>query len=209
MPSVNISEHTERPDFINLLKERLGLKFRVFQEIIYVDNLGGRHQADIVIFDAEKIDVDLKNGNLNWTSEDAVVAIIETKIQSKDHLEPHEPQLFDYLKVFKCKIGFLTNYRCVASYVMRPDYSAHEKEIFEDESLENVAYFIVDVIERVSQISIQKSPAKIMNFLESAIEDLTKFTERISGDEWEANLRFSDASEIEEKKKELSEKELE
>ena len=110
MPSVNISEHTERPDFINLLKERLGLKYRVFQEIGYTDNLGGRHQADIIIFDAEKIDIDLKNGNLKWTTEDAVVAIIETKIQTQEQLEPHEPQLFNYLKATTMKLGILVNF---------------------------------------------------------------------------------------------------
>ncbi|MFC1803289.1 N-6 DNA methylase [Thermoproteota archaeon] len=209
MPSVNISEHTDRPDFINYLKERLGLKFRVFQEINFSDEKGSRHQADIVIFNSEKINVNLSSGELNWTTNDAVIAVIETKIHRVEALEQHESQLFNYMKIFRTKIGFLTNYSTVASYVKDKISLGYQKEIYNDDELENIAYFIVDVIEKVSQISIKRSPEEIMNFLESAIEDLTVFTSRISGDEWEANLRLSDASEIEEKKKGLSEKELE
>ena len=99
MPSVNISEHTDRPDFINLIKERLGIKFRLFQEIIFTDKSGHRRQSDIVIFDAEKIEVDLKNGQLKWTSDDAIIAIIETKIKREDNLENYEDQLFEYLQL--------------------------------------------------------------------------------------------------------------
>jgi dsDNA-binding SOS-regulon protein len=206
MPSVKFSEHSDRPGLIELLKIRLGIKFKIYQEVIYIDSLGKKQQADIVIFDAEKIDI-ISNA-LKWTSDDTIVAVIETKIQQEDNLENHERQLFDYLNILKSRIGFLTNYHDISSYLFIYDTTNPEKRHYSSDKLEEIADFIVDTISKNVQIPIQKTPEEIIKFLESSVNDLTKFTSKISGDEWEKILRLSDSLEIEVKKKELSKEEL-
>jgi hypothetical protein len=206
MPSVKFSEHSDRPEFIDLLKRGLGIKFKVYQEVIYIDTHGTKQQTDIVIFDAEKIDI--VADTLKWTSEDSIVAIIETKIQREENLENHERQLFDYLTSLKSKIGFITNYHDISSYIFTYDITKPEKKHYSSENIEEIAGYIIDVISKNTQISITKTPEEIIRLLEISVNDLTKFTSKISGDEWEKILRLSDTLEIEEKKKELSEKEL-
>ncbi|OGD58691.1 hypothetical protein A3K78_09420 [Candidatus Bathyarchaeota archaeon RBG_13_52_12] len=184
----------------------MGIKFKVYQEVIYIDTNGTRQQTDVVIFDAEKIDI--AADTLKWTSEDSIVAIIETKIQREENLENHERQLFDYLTGLKSKIGFITNYHDISSYLFIYDITKPEKRHYSSENIEEIAGYIIEVISKNTQIPITKNPDEIIRLLEISVNDLTKFTSKISGDKWENILRLSDALEIEEKKKELSVKEL-
>jgi len=167
MPSVKFSEHSDRPEFIDLLKRGLGIKFKVYQEVIYIDANGTKQQTDIVIFDAEKVNI--IGDSLKWTSDDSVIAIIETKIkhtridtgiQREERLDINEPQLLEYLKSLKCKIGFLTDYNRIISYNYTNNLDKPEKKPYYSERLDEVADFIIEGIRNSVNIPIQKTPAR-------------------------------------------------
>ena len=73
MPSLKISEHTDRPELIDYLKRNLGVQFKVFQELIFEK----KHlQEDIIIFKTERIEIDRANGKINCEKKDDFSAII-------------------------------------------------------------------------------------------------------------------------------------
>ncbi len=201
VPKVNISEHTDRPEFIDSLKQKLGVQFRVFQELI-AQSL----KEDIIIFRADAISVDLQNNTINWNNPDAVIGIIETKIKGETNIEKHEPQLLKYIQQFSCRLGFITNYVDLISYEYASDYTVKKNLLSRNEKMDVLAEDIANFIENSTKITIQKSPEKIMKYLEDSINGLLEFTKKVNGDKWEKILRFSDEPEKEAKKKKISNK---
>ncbi|HME51043.1 MAG TPA: N-6 DNA methylase [Candidatus Lokiarchaeia archaeon] len=204
MPTVTISEHTDRPEFIDQLKKKLGLQFRIFQELVK-DNL----KEDIIIFKADAINLDLERNSLNWNSDEAVVAVIETKIRGEKNLEQFEDQLMKYLKDFKCKIGFITNYADIICETYSDEFSLVNKDIYFNDAMSEVAEFIADIIQKSTKIGSPKTPEDIIKLLEQAVNDLERHTGKLNGNEWENILRPSDETEKEIKEAELSSEELE
>ncbi len=200
MPTVNISEHTERPEFIDFLKQRLGVQFRVHQELV----MNGV-KADIVIFRADAIDY--QASAIHWDSNDAIIAVIETKVITEKSLEQHEAQLTKYIQVFKCEIGFVTNYADLIRYSYSTAFDVKESETFHSDQMDAVAEYIAKAIQKSTKISTQKSPEEIIKILERSVDDLMKYTSRVAGATWENILRFSDELEREVKESELSDNE--
>ncbi|HME56640.1 MAG TPA: N-6 DNA methylase [Candidatus Lokiarchaeia archaeon] len=204
MPSVNISEYTDRPEFIDCLKQKLGIQFRIFQELV-LNNL----KEDIMIFKADAIDLDLENNTLTWKTNDAVIAVIETKVRGEKNLEQYEDQLTKYMKEFKCKIGFISNYNDIIFYGYSPDIEIQDKELFSSEAMSDLADYIANIIQKNTNITFQKTSEEIIKLLENSINDLIKYTERIPGEDWEHTFRVSDESERDTKESEISSEEKE
>jgi len=144
------------------------------------------------------------NNTISWNTADDVVAVIETKSKGEPNLERYEDQLIKYVKSFKCNVGFITNYEDLIGYVFSSSLEVLTTQVYRSDVLEELADFIANFIEKETKISIQKSPDEIIALLEKSINSLMKYTERISGEEWESVLRISDEPEKEAKKKEYT-----
>ena len=205
MPALKISEHTDRPELIDFLKSKLGIQFRVFQELI----LPNKHiQEDIVVFKTENIQIDRDNNKIIWDGKDAVSAIIETKIKGKGNLERDEPQLKKYCKELKCRVGIVTNYEDLIFYEYSPSYEIQNSEVQRFDTFDKMSEYIAEKIENYSGISLTKEPEEILKDLEQYINSLMRFTQKIPGEEWEKHMRLSDEQEKIAKKKNLSAEEL-
>nr|QEE16829.1 N-6 DNA Methylase [Candidatus Prometheoarchaeum syntrophicum] len=200
-----MSEHTDRPELIDFLKSRLGIQFRVFQELIFQKK---HFQEDIVIFKTELIQIELDKNRIVWDNKDAVSAIIETKIKGKGNLEQDELQLKKYCKELNCKIGFVTNYEDLIFYEYTPTYTVKNSEVHLFNSFHKMAEFISKKIENYTGLILLKEPEEILKDLENYIDSLIRFTVKIPGEEWEKHLRLNDEQEKIAKKKELTEQEL-
>jgi type I restriction-modification system DNA methylase subunit len=206
LPHLGITEQTERPEFIDFLKQTLGIQFRLYNELSS-SSMGHRLQEDIIVFNAADVTVDLVNNAVSWFSENAVISVIETKSKQKIHLEKDENQLFEYARSLKCKLAFLTNYSDIICYSFSPSGVVMEKTVHRSDTLSNLAEYVANKIQNNTEISIRKSPSEIMGVLEDTINELVVYTEIISGDTWESVLRLSDELERETKTATLSQDE--
>ncbi len=57
MVTLNITEHTERPEFIQSLQHQLGIQFRIFQELKLQTETVHKPQGDIFIFKSDSVRV--------------------------------------------------------------------------------------------------------------------------------------------------------
>lgn len=205
---MKITEHTERPEFISLLGQNLGIKFRIFQELRMESKSDEQPQGDIYIFLNEKIHRVLDN-EISFDKEDnAVVAVIETKNPRETKLEKHETQLKSYTRQTNCKIGFITNYKTIRYYYFE-DSNKPKSEVNKFESLDLLTRYIANKIEENTNIPIGYNSEEIIDYLRTAIDDLLFYTKKVDADVWEHILRLSDEPESEAKKKEMSPKEEE
>jgi len=207
MEKLKITEHTERPDFISQLNQKLGIQFRIFQELGLGRGEEKKSQGDIFIFRSDKISR-ISDEEISFTSyEEAIVTIIETKHPHEQVLEKHTDQLKGYLKKANCRIGFITNYKDIRFFEFSRECRVIDSDIYQADNLENLAIYIARKIEESTKISVGYDANEIIKFLEDTIDDLMVYTKRVDADVWEHILRLSDELEKDAKIKELSEQE--
>jgi DNA-directed RNA polymerase subunit F len=207
MEKLKITEHTDRPDFISQLNQKLGIQFRIFQELNLGNSDGKKSQGDIFIFRSDKISR-ISNEEISFDSfEDAIVTVIETKNPHEQVLERHTDQLKGYLKKANCRIGFITNYKDIRFFKFTPEYRVINSDVFQADNFEKLAFFVAKKIEESTKISVGYNVNEIIKFLEDTIEDLMIYTRRVDAKVWEHTLRLSDELEKDAKIKELSEQE--
>jgi hypothetical protein len=207
MVKLKISEHTERPDFISQLNQKLGIQFRIFQELGFEDGEKKKPRTDIIIFHADKISR-ISNEEIAFSSyDDAIVTVIETKNPNEKVLEKHKDQLKGYLKKVNSKIGFITNYKDIRFFEFSPEYRVIDSDIYQADNLESLAHYIAQKIEIATKISVGYDANEIIKFLEITIDDLMVYTKRVDADVWEHILRLSDELEKDAKISEFSDQE--
>ncbi len=207
MEKFKITEHTERPDFISQLNQKLGIQFRIFQELSLGKSEGKKSQGDIFIFRSDKVSR-ISNEEISFDSYDeAIVTVIETKNPHEQVLEKHTDQLKRYLKKANCRIGFITNYKDIRFFEFSRECRVIDSDIYQADNFENLAIYIARKIEESTKISVGYDANEIIKFLEDTIDDLMVYTKRVDADVWEHILRLSDELEKDAKIKELSEQE--
>jgi type I restriction-modification system DNA methylase subunit len=205
MVKLKITEHTDRPDFISQLNQKLGIQFRIFQELRVGEDRIDKPQGDIFVFRSDKISR-ISHDEIS-TEEDAVVAVIETKNPHEKVLERHTDQLKKYLKRTNCRIGFITNYKDIRFFKFTRECRVIESDIFQSDNFENLALFVAKKIEESTKITVGYDVNEIIKFLEGTIDDLMAYTIRVDAHVWEHILRLSDELEKDAKIRELSEQE--
>lgn len=186
MVSIKISEVGNPSDFIDSLKKKFGIKYKIFQELI---EKGARE--NIIIFQNDLISLDLTENKIEYVNNDAIIAIIETANKGEG-IESNESQLLKNLKNFNCRIGFLCNFEEIICYFYNPDWSLNNGSHHNSENVDDLSDFLIEFIENSKNISIKTSPEEFIKELEHAIENLTKWTSKIPGIEWAKILKFSD-----------------
>lgn len=207
MIKLKITEHTERPDFISQLNQKLGIQFRIFQELGLGKSEGKKSQGDIFIFHSEKISR-ISNEEITFDSySDAIVTVIETKHPQEQVLERHTDQLKRYLKKANCRIGFITNYKDIRFFKFSRECRVVESDVYQANNLEDLSLFVAKKIEESTKITVGYDANEIINFLEETIDDLMVYTQRVDAEVWEHILRLSDELEKDAKIRELSDQE--
>lgn len=190
LPIAKISEHTNRPEFIDLLKRSLGINYRVFQELI----LENRDQEDIVIFSSDKVKV-IDNQSVEWPRTYGAVAVIETKKHDVDGLDHFKKDLLRYLKKFNSKLGFITNYSKVIEYSLDSNDNLELRDMSIYESTDDLIDSIVTSVYNKAKKAIYRKPNQIMKMLEEYIEILIRYTRKVDHKDWERILSLSDSKE--------------
>ncbi|WP_287588243.1 N-6 DNA methylase [Candidatus Borrarchaeum sp.] len=187
-----ITEIGARNELIRELQELLGKLFYVAEESSlkhreHFIKKKGRDQPDLIIFNREFITID--EDLIKWDENRAIVAIIDTKVFNESiEKNEHFGQLYRYMTDLKARLGFLTNYKDVASHHFTVERLRKSTTCTD---VKEVASWIVECIkEDISHIPMPLPVERIIETLDTSMNQLMSFVSQVDVNLWEDILRI-------------------